>query len=328
MDITGVVGVGFSPYLANPKWKVLGSALLPKPALLSYEQAATGSFDSQWAQMEGIVRSFAQQAEGNVLVIDVATPTGTFKVRVPEYHAPFPIQLVDAKVRFRGVCASAFNQRNQLVAIHMMVPGIANAKVIQGAPADPFAVPTTSVDQIGRFSTQAAEVHRVKVQGVITARFPGRGLFLMDPSGGVYAESQDGSPVEAGDEVEVIGFPSSGNYSTVLKSAGIRPTGKHQSILPAKIGGKTALKGGYDARLVTISGMVQAVNLLPGSYTLVLQSEDHVNFTARFAVPPHIHSILPKDSKLSLTGICSIKTDENGNPAAFEIVLSHRVIIN
>ncbi|MGA9670374.1 MAG: EAL domain-containing protein, partial [Terracidiphilus sp.] len=321
LDITGVVGAGFSPYLASPKWKVLRTAPLPNPAPLSYEQAATGSFDSQWTQMEGIVRSFVQEAAGNVLVIDVATPTGTFKVRVPDYHGGFPMQLVDAKVQFTGVCGAAFNQRKQLVAIHLMVPGIAYFKVIQPAPVDPFAIPTTSVDQIGRFSAQSTDVHRVRVQGVISARFPGRGLFLMDTTGGLYAESQDGSPVGAGDEVEVIGFPASGNYSTVLKSANFRPTGKHQSILSAKIDGKTALKGGYDARLVTISGTVQAVNLLPGSYALVLQSDDHTNFTARFAVRPDAHSIPTKDSKLSLTGICSIKTDENGTPAAFEIVL-------
>lgn len=323
LDITGVVGPGFSPDLSSPTWKVLGSAPQPKPLVLSYEKAATGHFDSQWAQMEGIVRSFTKEMEGNILVIDVATPTGAFKVRVPDYHDPFPTQLVDAKVQFRGVCASAFNRRKQLVAIHMMVPGLANAKVIEAAPQDPYSVPTQSIDQIGRFSAQATDVHRVKVQGIITARFPGRGIFLMDSTGGLYAESQDGSPGEAGDEVEVVGFPASGNYSTILKSASFDPTGKHQSILPAGIDGKTALKGGYDARLVTIAGTVQAVNPDRSSFTLVLQSDDHTNFTTRFAIRPDIHKAPPptKDSKLALTGICSIKTDENGNPIAFEIVL-------
>jgi len=91
--------------------------------LLSYEQAATGFFDSRWAQMEGVVRSFVQEKEGDVLVIDVAAPTGTFKVRIPDYHDRFPMQLVNAKVQFTGDCGSAFNQRNQLVAIHMLMPG-------------------------------------------------------------------------------------------------------------------------------------------------------------------------------------------------------------
>jgi PAS domain S-box-containing protein len=321
LDLTGTVGSGFSPYVANPQWKVIGSSPLPRPVSLSYDQAATGSFDSQWVEMEGIVRSFVQEAEGNVLVIDAATPTGAFKVRVPNYRTPFPMQLVDAKVRFRGVCGAAFNQRNQLVAIHLMVPGLEYSEVIEAAPSDPFAVPTTPIGKLGSFSAQLDDVHRVKVLGVVTAHFPGRGFFLMDATGGVYAESQDGSPINEGDQVEVIGFPAKGSYSTVLRSAGIRPTGKHQALVPSKIDGKSALKGLYDAQLVTISGTVQTVNRLPGSYSLVLRSEDQLNFEATFAMPVVNDSAPLIGSKLELTGICSIRTDENGNPRAFEVVL-------
>ena len=321
LDLTGEMGAGFSPNVAKPQWKVLGTSPMPRPTVLNYEQAATGSFDSQWSQMEGVVRSFVQQAEGSVLVIDVATPAGTFKVRVPDYHAPFPMQLVDAKVRFNGVCGTAFNARNQLVAIHMMMPSLANATVIQAAQADPFAVPVMPIDQLGRFSAESGEVHRVKVRGVVTSRFPGRGLFLINATGGVYAETQDGSPVKAGDEVEVIGFPGKGDYSPVLRSAGIHPIGQHQTIVPAKIEGKTALKGGYDARLVTMSATVQAVNLLSRSASLSLESDDHVRFDATFAVSPSAPTLPPKDSRVSLTGICSVKTNENGDPGAFEIVL-------
>lgn len=174
LDLRGTVGEGFTPYIANPQWRVLGSAPLPKAVPLSFEQAATGSFDSQWVEMEGIVRSFVLEAEGSVLVIDVATPTGTFKVRVPEYHVPYPNEPIDAKVRFRGVCGSAFNQRKQLVAIHLMMPGLENATISVAAPADPFGIATTPVDQIGVFSAQLSDLHRVKVRGVVTATFDGR----------------------------------------------------------------------------------------------------------------------------------------------------------
>jgi diguanylate cyclase (GGDEF)-like protein/PAS domain S-box-containing protein len=321
LDLTGEVGEGFSPYVAKPHWKVLGDSPMPRPTVLSYEKAATGSFDSQWSQMEGVVRSFVKQAEGSVLVIDVATPTGAFKVRVPNYHAAFPMQLVDAKVRFKGVCGTAFNDRNQLVAIHMMMPRLTNATVIQAAPADPFAVPVMPIAQIGRFSSESAEVHRVKVLGVVTSAFPGKGLFLMDATGGVYVESKDGTPVKAGDKVEVIGFPGRGDYSPVLKSGSIHPLGQYQAIQPAVIDGKTALKGGYDARLVTMSAKVLAVNLLSRSASLVLESDDHVRFDARFAVAPLSLALPPVDSRIGLTGICSIKTNENGDPGAFAIVL-------
>src|ERR1019366_3563798 len=143
LDLQGIVGMGFTPYVAQPKWTVIGSSPLPKPVHVSYEQAATGAFDSRWVEMDGIVRSFSQEAEDDVLVIDAATPTGKFKVRVPAYHGSFPLSLVDAKVRLRGVCGAAFNQRNQLVAIHIMMPGLVHQTILQSSPADPFSVPTT-----------------------------------------------------------------------------------------------------------------------------------------------------------------------------------------
>jgi diguanylate cyclase (GGDEF)-like protein/PAS domain S-box-containing protein len=294
---------------------------MPKAVRLSFEQAATGAFDSQWVEMEGIVRSFVQEAEGSVLVIDVATPTGFFKVRVPDYHAPLPIELVDAMVRFRGVCGSTFNQRKQLVAIHLMVPGLENSTVSAAAPVDPFAIATTPVNKIGIYTAQLTDIHRVKVRGVITARFHGRSFFLMDATGGIYVKSQDGTPIAPGDEVDVIGFPAKGAYSTVLRSASIRPTRGHQTLVPTKIDGDAALKGGYDARLVMITGIVQAINLIPGSYSLALQSEDRVKFEVTFGDSAPVNSAPSVGSKVQLTGICSNKTDENGNPSAFEIVL-------
>lgn len=321
LDLVGTVGSGFSPYVAEPRWRVVGTAPLPKPERLDFEQAATGSYDSQWVEMEGVVRSFVQEAEGSVLVIDAATPTGAFKVRIPDYHAGFPMQLVDAKVRFRGVCGSAFNQRKQLVSIHVMSPGLQFMTVLDPPPKDPFAVPTTAIDKIGLFSTGSADLRRVKVRGVTTAQFPGRGLFLMDHTGGIYAETQDGTKLTPGDEVELIGFPARGDYSAVLRSAGIRPTGRHQVMTPSRVDGRAALSGRFDAQLTSISGTLQAVNGIPGSYTLILQSLDRVGFQARFIGPVSLDALPSIGSTVLLTGICSTKTDENGNPAAFEIVL-------
>jgi len=321
IDLSGYAAPGFTPYIDRPKWKVLGTGKVPKPVPLTYEQARTARFDSQWVEMEGVVRSFIQQAEGDVLVIDVVTPGGNFKVRVPGYHAPFPMELVDAKVRFRGVCGTAFNRRNQIVAIHLFEPTLKDSMVLEPAPPDPFNIQATSIADVGRFSADLSDLHRVKVVGTVTARFPQRGLFLMDATGGLYAESQDGSPVEPGDEVEVIGFPAAGNYTPVLKSAAIHPLRSHHDLVAAKITGRMALKGGFDAQLVTITGTVRGYHQQSGVYTPVLESEDHVTFQAVFRGQLASDWLGSIGSKASVTGVCSIKADDNGNPSEFQIVL-------
>ena len=321
IDLSGYVAQGFTPYIDRPKWKVLGAGALPKPVSLTYEQARTARWDSQWVEMEGVVRSFVQQAEGDVLVIDVVTPSGSFKVRIPGFHAAFPMELVDAKVRFRGVCGTAFNRRNQIVAIHLFEPTLKDSTVLEPASPDPFNIQTTPIADVGRFSTDLSDVHRVKVVGTVTARFRQRGLFLMDSTGGLYAESQDGSPVEPGDEVEVIGFPAAGNYTPVLKSAAIHPLRNHHDLLAAKISGQMALKGGYDAQLVTIGGTVRGYRQHAGGYTPVLESDDHITFEVILRGQSSSDWLGAIGSKVSVTGVCSVKADDNGNPSEFQIVL-------
>ena len=321
VDLRGVVGYGFTPYVAKPRWTVSGSAKPPKPIRLNFDDAATGSFDSQWVQIDGVVRSFVQQAEGNVLVIDVATPTGAFKVRVPDYTGQFPMNLVDAKVRFHGVCGAAFNSRNQFVSFHLMMPSLNDLEILEPAPSDLFAAAPIQIATVRHFSVDLADEREVKVVGTVTAVFPQQGLYITDASGGLYAESQDGTPLAVGDQVEVIGFPAVGSFSPVLKSAQVRPTGKHlvPTIIP--VNGRMALKGTYDAQLISIPATLRYYREHLNNRILVVESTDHVTFEATFARQPSKPFNVAEGSRLRLTGVCAVKADENGNPLDFQLVL-------
>jgi diguanylate cyclase (GGDEF)-like protein/PAS domain S-box-containing protein len=321
LDLRGTVGFGFSPYIQNPRWTVTGKSAPPKPRLISYDDAATGSFDGQWVQLDGVVRSFVQQAEGNVLVIDAATPTGTFKIRVPGYQGPFPVQLIDAKVRFSGVCGASFNGRNQFVSFHVFMPSLQNLEILEAPPKDPFEIPVIPIADIRRYSADLPDEHRVKVVGTVTARFPQQGIYMTDGSGGLYAESQDGSPIREGDHVEVIGFPAAGNYSPVLKSASFRPTGKHSLPAITPITGRDALKGKFDAQLISITGTLTSYRQTLNQRELVVESDDHLIFEADLTHSGKSPVNIQEGSRISLTGICAVKADENGNPSEFEVVL-------
>ena len=321
VDLRGTVGFGFSPYVANPHWTVVGKSALPKPQPLTFDDAATGSFDSQWVQMDGVVHSFVQEADGNVLVIDVATPTGAFKVRVPGYRSPFPMELVDAKVRFYGVCGAAFNSRKQLVSIHLLMPSIQNLEILEAPPKDPFAVPAIPIADVRRYSADLSDEHRVKVIGTVTVSFPPQGIYMTDRSGGLFAESEDGTQFKEGDRVEAIGFPAAGSFSPVLKSALFRPTGQHFLPTVTPVSGRAALAGTYDAQLININGTLISYRQRRNGKELVVESDDHVTFEAGFARSSVPALNIEEGSRISLTGICAVKADENGNPSEFEIVL-------
>ena len=144
---------------------------------------------------------------------------------------------------------------------------------------------------------------------------------MTDGTGGVYAESQDGSPIQDGDQVEVIGFPAAGSFSPVLKSASIRPTNEHVPPGIASVTGRAALKGTYDAQLINITGTLSSYRQRLNRRELVVESDDGVLFEAIFAGLAAPELKVKEGSRISLTGICTVKADENGNPSEFEVVL-------
>src|SRR6185503_7044694 len=105
------------------------------------------------------------------------------------------------------------------------------------------------------------------------------------------------------------------------KSASIRPTGKHFSPTIASVGGRAALKGTYDAQLINITGTLTAYRQRLNRQELVIESDDNVVFTASFASSGGSGVTIKEGSRISLTGICTVKADENGNPSEFEVVL-------
>ncbi len=323
IDLEGVVGPGFTPVVTKAHWTVLGSGAMPRPRAVVFSELATGADDSQWVQIEGIVRSFMLEAAGNVLVIDVSTPGGVIKVRIPDYHAPFPMELIDANVRFRGVCGTAFNRQHQLVSVHLFVPSIRNLVVVDPALADPFSMPTSPIGSLATFAAKGVNVHRVKLEGIVTAQLPGRGLFVKDATGGLYIQSQDGGLLQPGTEVQAVGFPALGEYTPVLRSARFRQTGRHEALIPFRITPKEALFGSYDARLVEIEGVLQADRPdNAGGHILVTESGNLVFHAlidrARIQSPwPNLLA----GTKMRLTGICSVRADENGNASEFRIIL-------
>ena len=323
IDLEGVVGPGFTPIVTKAHWTVLGSGTMPRPRPVAFSDLTTGAEDSQWVEIKGIVRSFVLEAAGSVLVLDVSTAGGVIKVRIPDYHASFPTELIDANVRFRGVCGTAFNRQKQLVSVHLFVPDLRDLVVVDPALSDPFSMATSPLGSLATFAAKGINVHRVKLQGVVTAQLPGHGLFIKDATGGLYVQTQDGGVVPPGTEVEAVGFPALGEYTPVLRNARFRPTGRHQVLTPFRITPKEAFFGSYDAQLVEIDGVVQADRPdNAGGHILVIESGNQAFHAlidyARIQSPwPNLLA----GTKIRLTGICSVRADENGNASEFRIIL-------
>ncbi len=310
----------FAPDLANPRWRVVGTAPFPTPRHSEFGRLASTQEDSRWVELEGIVRSAGVSQEG--LHLELAMDGGRVLAFIPDFHSPVPPGLIDAKIRARGVCGALFNTKNQLRGVLLYVPGLSQVKMIQPGVADPFAIPAQSIDSVLRFTVGGAAGHLVKLQGFVTLQRPGRFAFIKGDGGNIRADSNQPIQLSPGQHVEVVGFPAVGEYGPTLQEAKFRVIGSPALLSPERVTAQDLLTNTKDGELVQIETQLLDRALTPHEQILIAES-GRVMVQAQLEDPKpdsRLASIEP-GSRLRLTGICSIKAEAGAGPAALRILL-------
>ncbi|HEY3862220.1 MAG TPA: PAS domain S-box protein [Verrucomicrobiae bacterium] len=323
VELTGQTsGGGFAPEVLGLNIQVLGMTNLPTPAHVDLEDLANGQFDSHWVEMEGLVRR-EDELSGHVS-LSLMTPKGRFKAIIPEFeNKPLPTNLIDALVSVQGACTSELNVRRQLSGITLHVPGLAQIRTLEAAPANPFAVGTTRIDAVATFDPDRFAGRRVKIQGVVTLRMPGQGFIVQDSSGGLRVMTRQTNQLRVGDLVDAIGFPAIGDFSPYLEEAVFRTLGTGPMPAPQPVKAEQILlHGTNDAQIVTLDA--QLLQNVPQSADpqMVLQ-DGPIIFTAQLEPQARRQKIPNWDSgcHLRLTGVCSIQGGEGHEPQAFRVLL-------
>jgi len=321
IDLQGVSSFAdFAPQIAQPRITVLGAAPLPRAQPASYERLVSGAEDSQWVEVEGVVR--AAQVQNVHLSMRVALAGGQITVRVPNFHDTVPATLVDSKVRLQGACGAIFNSRGQLTGVVLNVPGPDQMSVEEPGPLDPFYLPVHPIRSLLSFAPNGISGHRVRVHGVVTSQSRGKSLFIQEDTEGLYVETGQDLLVQPGDLVDVVGFPSPGDYTPILQDASFRRLGTAAQPKPVIVTGDQVMQGDVDAELIRIDARLKDEVGLTGETDLVLQSGNIV-FDAQIfgAGGARQAQNLESGSLLRLTGVCSIKVDQARVPRAFRLVL-------
>lgn len=294
---------------------------MPAGRKASMEELASGRLDSQWVEVEGVVR-FATEASG-FLVLDLAVEGGRLKTMILEFDEKDPDRWVDTTVRVRGVVGGRFNRKNQLIGVQLWVPGIKDLHVLKEPPADPFDLPVRPIESLFRYSAAETSSHRVRVQGIVTMQRMGRTLYVRDDSGDLQIDTWQRTPVQPGQRVDVIGFPGVIEFSPVLQDANFRELGAAGiTPSPIRISGEQALAGSHDAALVEIEGRLLNQSLAQQEEILILQDEK-ISFSAHLNLESGQRSLgnLPVGSRLRLAGICAVQNSPDGRPLSFRILL-------
>jgi PAS domain S-box-containing protein len=323
VEVEGVTGPGgFAPEVIRPKVRVLGWAPFPKARRVTLESLAQGHEDSQWVEIEGVVRSAAPtDAEGR-LELSIATPSGRFRAFLLGTTLPAAVRLVGARVVLSGACGGIFNQKRQLLGVNLFVPSLDQIEVKEASSGSPFSVPLRSVRSLLQFAAQGAGDSRVRVRGVVALQRGAHSLFILDDQDGIRIVTAQQPPVQPGDLVEVVGFPAAGAYSPVLEDSVVRKLGSGKPPQAVPVTARQAVEGDFDAHLVRIEGRLIDTKPEDQDGTLILQQGDlifHAHLEGREATGKLAG--LTKNCLLQLTGICSVQVDENRVPRSFRILL-------
>ncbi len=306
VQVTGISGPGhFAPVILEQGLRIVGQGRLPQARLWSFEDIASGQEDSQWGAIRGIVRAVSVDRNSwkePTLALVIASGGEQFEARVPlPANGSVPENWVDSSVQVEGVCGSIFNDRRQLLGILFYVPRLQFLHMEAPGPALP-------IPALMRFSPQQGAGHRVRVRGVVSYQQPGHTLFVQDGNEGLRVLSAERKPLDPGDIVDVIGFPTLGESQPVLEDAVYHRVGHTAAPQPVRVGANHLLDISLDGLLAQVEAELLAVNVNSGGKSLLLRSGQLVfsadlsgEGTAQFAD-------LRRGSLLRVQGICLVRS--------------------
>jgi PAS domain S-box-containing protein len=274
--------------------------------------------ECRWVEMRGYLRGVAR--EGDLDRLFLTSSAGEFSALMPKDDRNTSI--VGAVVRVRGVCAATANERRQLTGIQLWVPSLASVQIEESPPETPFAIPLRSISSLREFDGVRSVNRRVKIKGTVLHHEPGRFLYVQEGKDGLLVLSRDVTPLQLGDQIEVIGFPGRENTRIVLREAIYRVSGNGPEPEPVMIPKSSKVQPELDGRLVRIQATLLETVGEMGASTLLLQGDDsvfraHINLPA-LALDPH--QIQP-GSFVELKGVYVAVMDEYRQPRDFKLQL-------
>lgn len=281
LTVKGKAGTGlYAPILLATELIPGERTELPAPQLVSMERVLSGALDSQWVEINGVVRWDGPEWLHRVLQIHDGDRA--VKVRLQGFDRMPTNSLLDARVTARGVVGRMHSATGDEPVFTLYSPGPEHLEVLEPAGADPFAAPLVSANKLAGWSLGGRQEHLHRVRGVVTFHRPGHWLALRDGDTSLVVAGRDTNVLGAGQEIEAIGFISGHGQEVRLTQARWRLTGGKAGVAPKAIDSVSELNECLPGELVRIrarlaGGEPQAED----AGELVMQLGSHL-VTARF----------------------------------------------
>ena len=177
----------FAPIVVVDLLTKLGTAPIPPPARVTYEDLRLGNYDAQWVEIDGVVRNVASRN------LDLAV--GGDRLRLLFADEEDGILPVDSKIRVQGIAMTQFTRSGQIMYPVVTVQSGMKPTVIEPPPPDP---PLRRIDRLMAFSDRLDHEHRFRIQGVVTYHRPGEAIWLEENGHGIRVNFTDSTRYAVG----------------------------------------------------------------------------------------------------------------------------------
>lgn len=321
VSVEGITAEGeFVPSITNAVLRRVGWWNLEPGPFVPLEQAMTGLQDGQWVEMRGYAQ--AVHPLNRMVRIDLSTPSGEFQAWAPATQSYE--RLAGTIVRVQGVCSALSNARHQLTGIQLWVPEERYIRVEEPAPDDLFAAPLLALGDLRRFNLHHALDRRVRTAGTVVLHAPGRFVFVQDGVDSVFALSHQEEPLQPGDRVEVVGFPGNEGRRFLLREAVYRKLSAGTEPAPLQLPTRHTLSRELEGLLTKAEGHLLNLAEKDGETRLLVQIADsafEADLVSSHAAARAQEKRLPLGSRILITGVYEVHSDEYGKPRSFVLHL-------
>ena len=323
VEIEGFSGPGeYAPLLYATRISVVGDSPFPPAGTSTVRSLMSGSEDSQWVALKGVVRS--QTVTNDHTVLMLWTADASINVTVPKATtAPAPLNFVDAAVEVRGVCSTMSNERRRSQGIELHVPDWKQFVVHEIGPKDPFTLPVQPISALLEFHAGTSGLHRSRIHGIVTLRRSDGSFFIQDASGGMLVQSIElTSKIQVGAPVEIVGFPALLERLPVLRDAIAKPLSHLPPFEPLNLKPDSRLDENFHATLVQFDSRVIAHSTRSAEEILTTEFARSVTdaILEKGATKDQFAKIVP-GSMVHLTGVYVSELDDGQKIRSFRLLL-------
>ena len=311
VEIKGVAARGrYAAIVDSAQVKRLTNRPLPNPPQVAFSRVISGEFDGDRVEVQAMVQRVSRR--GDHLWIHIAGAENSCAVAVPLNGQDPPSDLVDTRVRVRGVVASQFRQ-DALVGFQMFANGLWDVKLVEHPAVNAFDAPVCPAAELSSYRGRRIGENRVHVRGVVTLHWPGLATIVQDQTGGFILEHGAPGELKVNSEVDIAAFQAPAGIENGLRHAEVRILG--MGVEPAAVPATLSSARANENRLVRVTGRV--VEWLPPrkgeALALLASGSDFFTAVMRDAGAERAREAFPPGASVTLTGIMRPEYDVPGS---------------